>query len=110
MLTAYYDSDCALCGRSMLWVRSWWRKGGLTWRPYAEARHAAPRWDPDQMLVHERLDHGDRWYLGADAVIRLMRDGPWHFAAAAAFGGLPFLRHLVRAVYSRVARARRSFD
>lgn len=106
MLTAYYDTDCALCGRSMLWVKSWWPKGlPLDWRPYTEARPDAPKWDPDQMLVRE----GDRWFFGADAVLRLMCEGSIPFVAAAAIGGLPFVRPLCRLVYAWVARRRQSF-
>lgn len=107
MLTAFFDDDCSLCGSSRLWVDSWWKKGRLEWRPYQEAARTAPRWDPDEMLVRESRPDGERWYHGADAVIRLMREGPWHLAAAAAFARLPFLRPLVRLAYSWVARNRR---
>lgn len=107
MLTAFFDADCTLCGRSRLWIDSWWKKGRLEWRPYEEAARFAPRWNPDEMLVRESRPGGERWYLGADAVLRLMRDGPWQWRAVAAFGRLPFLRSFVRLAYVWVARNRR---
>ncbi len=106
MMTAYYDTDCSLCGRSMLWVKSWWPKTvPLQWRPYDDARGTAHRWDPDQMLLHE----GARWYRGADALLRLMAEGPAPFVMAAAIGGLPFVRPMCRLLYAWIARRRRSF-
>jgi len=106
MLTAYYDTDCTLCGRSMLWVKSWWPKQvPLQWRPYGEARGTAPRWDPDEMLLRE----GSHWYHGADAVLRLMSEGPLPMTLAAAIAGLPFVRPLCRLVYMWIATNRWSF-
>lgn len=106
-VTLYIDFSCRVCPALQPWVRSWWTRGGLKFRDWREVKAEAPYWDPHRMLLRVRDGSGEEWFLGAEAVLWLLKRGPFPYSLMGTVGSSPFVLPFVRAVYFVVARMRR---
>jgi predicted DCC family thiol-disulfide oxidoreductase YuxK len=104
MLQVVYDADCGVCQASVAWVRSRDRRGAFEFvgNDLAELPAGVSRDETEHTVIV--LD-GERKYVRADAVARILRElRGWSLASALLRP--PGLRQLANWAYDRFAANR----
>ncbi len=107
--TLIYDGECALCRRSVEWVRVRDQSGAIEFLPYQDRRFAERfPWIPEEDVRNamQLVGAGGSRSQGAEAVEEVLGLLPRWRRLTPLFG-LPGVRTLARIVYAGVARNRR---